>query len=75
MQWNGKGRWGLGLDYAQPTTRQMNGNDVNFGPTYKVNKHLQIHATANLGDQAPPHVITPEEQPQPRVRLETLFRF
>ena len=75
MQWNGKGRWGLNLDVEQPTTREMNGGDVTVGPTYKVTKHVQIRGGVNLGDGAMPRVITSDAKPQPRVRLETLFRF
>lgn len=75
MQWNGKGRWGLNLDVQQPMTREMNGGDVNVGPTYKLTRRLQIRSQVNLGDGSAPRVITPDAKPQPRVRLETLFRF
>jgi hypothetical protein len=75
MQWIGNGRWGLDLDFSQPVNREMEGKDLNIGPTYKVTKRVQIRGAVNLGDQTAPRVITPDEKPQPRVRLETLFRF
>lgn len=76
LQWNGKGRWGLKLDYQQPTNRDLQWNDVDAGVNFKLNSRLRLGAAVNVGqggDQ--PRMVTPDEKPQPRVRLETLFRF
>jgi hypothetical protein len=75
LQWNGNGRWGLKLDYSQPTTRDMQAKDVDVGTFYRVNKRLRIAGSVNVGDGSAPRMVTPDEKPQPRVRLETLFRF
>ncbi len=75
LQWNGNGRWGLKLDYQQPTTRDMQAKDVDVGTFYRVNKRLRIAGSVNVGDGSAPRMVTPDEKPQPRVRLETLFRF
>ena len=75
MQWNGKGRWGLNLNFDEPTTREMQGKDVAVGPTYKLTRRLQIRSQVNLGDESSTRILSPNDKPQPRVRLETLFRF
>ncbi len=75
LQWNGNGRWGLKLDYQQPTTRDMQGKDVEVGPFYRVTKRLSIVGSVNTGDSSAPRFITPDERPQPRVHLESIFRF
>lgn len=75
LQWNGNGRWGLKLDYQQPTTRDMQAKDVDVGASYRINRRLRIAGSVNVGDDSAPRMVTPDEKPQPRVRLETLFRF
>ena len=75
LQWNGNGRWGLKLDYQQPTTRDLQGKDVDVGATYRLTKRLRLVGSVNVGDDTAPRFVTPDERPQPRVRLESLFRF
>jgi hypothetical protein len=75
LQWNGNGRWGLKFDYQQPTTRDMQLKDVDVGTFYRVTKRLRVVGSVNVGDGSNPRMVTPDEKPQPRVRLETLFRF
>ncbi|HEY3812132.1 MAG TPA: hypothetical protein VGL66_02820 [Caulobacteraceae bacterium] len=75
LQWNGNGRWGLNLDYQNPTTRGLTGSDVYVGPSYRVTRRLHIVGSVNVGDDAAPRFATPDQRPQPRVRLESIFRF
>ena len=75
LQWNGKGRWGLKLDYDQPTQRSVQWKDVDAGVAFKATKHFQLSATVNFNDGSFPHTVSPDEKPQPRVRLESTFRF
>jgi hypothetical protein len=75
LQWNGNGRWGLKLDYQQPTTRDMAARDVDVGASYRLTKRLRVVGQVNVGDDNGPRFANPDDKPQPRVRLETLFRF
>lgn len=78
LQWDGKGRWGLKFDYQQPTTRDLQWNDVDAGIYFKANPRLRLGAAVNLAtgqSSEQPRMAGPDERPQPRVRLETLFRF
>lgn len=76
LQWNGKGRWGLKLDYDQPTQRDAQPKDFDAGVAFKVTRRLQVSGSVNLDTGSPvPSHVSPDEKPQPRVRLETTFRF
>jgi hypothetical protein len=76
LQWNGKGRWGLKLDYQQPTSRDVQWHDVDLGIAFKPSSRVRFGAAINVGPSADqPRMVTPDEKPQPRVRLETLFRY
>ena len=77
LQWDTKGRWGLKLDYQQPGAHDTQWQSIDAGGFYKLTPRLQFGATDGLAaDQPDPRVVTPEQQtPQPRVRLETTFKF
>jgi hypothetical protein len=76
LQWHDDGRWGLKLDVVQqPSTRELQWKDVEAGVNYKLTSRLGFGAAVNLGDQHPPSRFMPDEKPQPRVRLETTFKF
>ena len=77
LQWNGKGRWGLKLDFDQPTQRDVQWKDVDAGVAFKINRSLQVSAAVNVGGatSTPPTRLSPDEKPQPKVRLQTTFRF
>lgn len=77
LQWDTKGRWGLKLDYQQPAAPDTQWQSIDAGGFYKLTPRLQFGATVGLAaDQPDPRVVTPEPQtPQPRVRLETTFKF
>jgi hypothetical protein len=76
LELNGQGRWGLKLDYEQPTTRDTQWRDVEAGAYFRLSPSLRVGGSVGLGNgQAPPRRVTEDEKPQPRVRLETTFRF
>lgn len=75
LEFNTDGRWGLKLDYEQPNSRDMDWQDVEAGAYFKLTPGLRVGGSVGLGDQNPPRRMTDEEKPQPRVRLETTFRF
>jgi len=76
LQWDTKGRWGLKLDYQQPGAHDTQWQSIDAGGFYKLTPRLQFGATVGLADQTDPRVVTPEQQTQqPRVRLETTFKF
>jgi hypothetical protein len=72
-----KGRWGLKLDLDQPTTRDMELQDVRAGAFFKLTPSLRVGGAVSLGDQNAKALIRKNEPPQaaPRVRLETAFKF
>lgn len=76
LELNGEGRWGLKLDYEQPTTRDTQWRDVEAGAYFRLSPSLRVGGSVGLGGQTPPpRRVTEDEKPQPRVRLETTFRF
>jgi hypothetical protein len=78
MTWDArKGRWGLTLNLEQPETRASTMNDVQAGAYYSLTPKLRVGGAVSLGDQQlvpGPRKITPDDG-QPRVRLETKFKF
>lgn len=73
-----KGRWGMTFNVEAPKTREPDWTDVEAGAYYRVSPSLRIGGAVSLGDQAgQPEAwrkIAPQ-QPAPRVRLETAFKF
>ncbi len=78
MKWDAaKGRWGLTLNLQQPDTRQTTLNDIQAGAYYKITPALRVGGAFAFGDQQPipgPKPNTPDTS-QPRVQLETKFKF
>lgn len=76
LQWNGDGRWALKLDVEQPSTREVEWKDVEAGAYFRLTPSLRVGGSVGLdGSKDEPRRATPDEKPQPRVRLETTFRF
>jgi hypothetical protein len=72
-----RGRWGVTLDLQQPDSRERNWNDIQAGAYYRITPSLRVGGAVAFGDQQPqvgPKKLTPDEG-QPRVRLETQFKF
>ena len=64
------------VDVDQPTDREMQGKDMAVGFTYRVRPGLHVGPTVSLGDDTPANLRKIEpQQPAPRVRLETTFKF
>lgn len=78
LKWDArKGRWGLTLNLEQPDARASTWNDVQAGAYYRITPSLRVGGAVALGDQQVdpvPRKLTPDEG-QPRVRLETAFKF
>ena len=72
-----RGRWGVTLNMQQPDSRASTANDIQAGAYYRITPSLRVGGAVAFGDQqvAPgPKKLTPDEG-QPRVRLETKFKF
>jgi hypothetical protein len=72
-----KGRWGLTLNMEQPDARPSTWNDVSAGAYYRITPSIRVGGAVALGDQQltpGAQKITPDEG-QPRVRLESSFKF
>jgi hypothetical protein len=78
LKWDArKGRWGLTLNLEQPDVRPATANDVQAGAYYKLTPSVRVGGAVALGDQRlqpGPRKPGPDEG-QPRVRLETTFKF
>lgn len=77
LQWNESGRWALNLDLTQPVGREADWSDVEAAAYYRLNPRLRVGAAASLAEpQADPaRPAETDRRAQPRVRLETIFRF
>ena len=78
LKWDArKGRWGLTFNLEQPDTRDVKWNDVEAGAYYRITPSLRVGGAVALGekDVAPEYKRTRPEAGQPRVRLETAFKF
>lgn len=78
LRWYDPGRWGLNFNLGQTPPRAGDGGDVEAGAYYNLNRRLSVGAAAELGareiDPARP-AAEAERRGQPRVRLETIFKF
>ena len=77
LQWNEDGRWGLNLNLSQPVGREADWSDVQAGAYYRLNPRLRVGAAASLSEPQtdPARPVESDRRAQPRVRLETIFRF
>jgi hypothetical protein len=78
LKWDArKGRWGVTLNLDQPDARPSSLNDVQAGAYYHITPSLRVGGAVALGDEQ----LTPgpkkigSEEAQPRVRLESSFKF
>ncbi|MFN4295380.1 MAG: NtrZ family periplasmic regulatory protein [Brevundimonas sp.] len=77
LQWNEDGRWGLDLNLSQPVGREADWSDVQAGAYYRLNPRLRVGAAASLSEPQtdPARPVETDRRSQPRVRLETIFKF
>lgn len=71
-----KGRFGFTLGVQQPSQREATPNDVTAGAFFRITPSVRVGGSVALGDQD----LTPRRNQarpadQPKVRLETLFKF
>ncbi|MGZ5956533.1 MAG: NtrZ family periplasmic regulatory protein [Caulobacteraceae bacterium] len=70
-------KWGFTLNLQQPDTRASTWNDIQAGAYYRITPSLRVGGAFAFGDQQPlpgPKPGVPEAG-QPRVQLETKFKF
>ena len=79
-QFNLKGKWGVKFDVNQPEARPSGMNDIDAGAYYKLSPSLRVGGTLGFGEKTDP--LQPSQltqgktdKTQPRVRLETSFKF
>ena len=78
LKWDAaKGHWGVTLNMQQPEARAATANDIAAGAFYKITPSLRVGGSLALGEEQ----VTPGPKPagvdpgQPRVQLETKFKF
>lgn len=77
LRWNENGRWGLNFNVNQPVGRETEWGDVEAGAYYRLNPRLSVGAAAGLGtaQQDPARAPETDRRSQPRIRLESIFKF
>ena len=77
LRWNENGRWGLDFNLNQPVGREADWGDVEAGAYYRLSPRLRVGAAAGLAtpEQDPARAAETDRRVQPRVRLESIFRF
>ena len=77
LRWNDSGRWGLDLNLKEPVGRDAQWGDVEAGAYYRLSPRLRVGAAANLAtpETDPARATESDRRAQPRVRLETIFKF
>lgn len=78
LRWNENGRWGLNFNMQQPVGREADWGDVEAGAYYRLSPRLRVGAAAGLASPEADPARGPEttdRRTQPRVRLETIFKF
>jgi len=77
LRWNENGRWGLNFNMNQPVGRETRWGDVEAGAYYSITPRLSLGAAAGLGraEQDPARAPETDRRSQPRIRLESIFRF
>ena len=77
LRWNENGRWGLDFNMNQPVGREAQWGDVEAGAYYRLNPRLSVGAAAGLGTPEADPARAPEtdRRAQPRIRLESIFKF
>lgn len=77
LRLNEGGRWGIDFSLSQPQGRDAQWGDVAAGAYYRVSPRLQVGASAGLSEPPvdPARPAQDSGRAQPRVRLESIFRF
>ena len=77
LRWYDTGRWGLNFNMNQPVGRETQWGDVEAGAYYSVTPRLSVGAAAGLArpEQDPARAPESDSRSQPRIRLESIFKF
>ena len=78
MKWDAaKGHWGVMLNVQQPEARAATANDIQAGAYYRITPSLRVGGSLAFGEQqlVPGPKLSPADAGQPRVQLETKFKF
>lgn len=77
LRFNEDGRWGLNLNFNQPVGRESELGDVEAGAHYRLSPRLRVGAAAGLASPETDPARAPEtdRRTQPRLRLESIFKF
>lgn len=77
LRWYDTGRWGLNFNMNEPVGREAEWGDVEAGAYYRVNPRLRVGASAGLAapEQDPARAAETDRRAQPRLRLESIFKF
>ena len=77
LKWDArKGRWGLTFNLDQPDARDVQLNDMQAGAYFSVTRSLRVGGAVALGEKETLRASKPDPRAgQPRVRLETAFKF
>jgi hypothetical protein len=81
FQFDLKGKWGVKFDVNQPEARPSGFNDIDAGAFYKLTPSVRVGGTLGFGEKT--EAFKPDPNPakslantsNPRVRLETTFKF
>ncbi len=77
LRFNENGRWGLNLNFSQPVGRESELGDVEAGAYYRLSPRLRVGAAAGLSapETDPARAPETDRRTQPRLRLESIFKF
>jgi hypothetical protein len=77
LRWYDTGRWGLNFNMNQPVGRETQWGDVEAGAYYSVTPRLSVGAAASVArpEQDPARAPESDSRSQPRIRLESIFKF
>ena len=71
-----KGRFGITLGVQQQSARETLPNDVQAGAYFRITPAIRVGGSVALGEQElTPRPSNQRPADQPRVRLETMFKF
>ena len=78
MKWDAaRGHWGVMLNVQQPEARAATANDIQAGAYYRITPSLRVGGSLALGQEQviPGAKLNPADAGQPRVQLETKWKF
>lgn len=75
-------KWGVKFDVNQPESSPSGFNDIDAGAFYKLTPSLRVGGSLGFGEKTDPNkteaanaAVAQDAKKQPRVRLETTFKF